>query len=110
MQNWVISFNAKELKVKLLKRQLRRIIREAIAQATEETSQGESDALRVWLNFANRNGLERAEDNEGQIIFYHELHHSPVDRAIKNTARDMGARDILADYANDRIIIHTGEY
>lgn len=38
MQNWVISFNVKELKMKLLKRQLRRIIREAHAKGVSKES------------------------------------------------------------------------
>ena len=74
MQNWAISFNAKELKMKLLKRQLRRIIKEEKAKLLREQPgpppaaeltgmeiQPSIDAIEDILNGLYDDGLENSD-------------------------------------------------
>ena len=85
--------------MKITKRQLKRIIREALA--------GPPQTVEEWMYWGGEFGLSAEEDNDGQTMFY--LSHDHPDRArVAAEAMKAGA-SLDTDYAGNDMI-YTGVY
>jgi hypothetical protein len=85
--------------MKITKRQLRRIIREALA--------GPPQTVEEWMYWGGEFGLSAEEDNDGQTVFY--LSADQPDRTkIAAEAVKAGAQVDTDNDGND--IIYTGIY
>ena len=125
--------------MRLTKRQLRRIIKEALGdrgdlpkkrqskigmQGPEDLPYGDVTSskkalqsakpmydpdVQQWQEWAEGYGLQEEEDNEGQLIFYFDI-NDDVDGTIVNEAEIMGG-DVQSTGSYDgNMIIYTGVY
>ena len=111
----------RENKMKITKRQLRRIIKEAMgAQIGANTGRvaksmagGQlplSRKAKQWLSWGEGYGLNPEEDNEGQLLFFFDL-NDDVDGSIAREAERMGGDLQPAGQVPDgNMVIYTGEY
>ncbi len=107
--------------MKITRRQLRRIISEAMsAQIAANTGRvaksmagGQlplTPKAKKWLAWGEGYGLNPEEDNEGQLLFFFDL-NDDVDGSIAREAERMGGDLQNAGYAQDgNMVIYTGEY
>ena len=84
-------------KVKITKKQLRRIIKEAMAGGTPPPTNS-----REWMEWGISHGLDANLDRSGQVVFY------TADRIIASDAYDVGA-DVQEDNMG-QFVIYTGAY
>lgn len=112
-------------KMKITRKQLRRIIKEAmfdsnqgakIAATTGRVAKSMPGALPVsrktkeWLAWGEGYGLSPEEDNEGQLLFYFDL-NDDVDGSIAREAESMGGDLQSAGMTPDgNMVVYTGEY
>ena len=82
--------------MKITKRQLRRIIKEAMAGGTPPTNS------REWMEWGISHGLDANLDRSGQVVFYTD------DRVVADAAAAVGA-DIERDNMGQHVI-YTGAY
>lgn len=92
--------------MKITRRQLRKIIKEAMAGNSLPMSR----KAQEWLTWGEGYGLQPEEDNEGQLLFYFNL-NDDVDGTMAREAEAMGG-SIESSYMDDsgNVMVYTGEY
>lgn len=107
--------------MKITRRQIRKIIKEAMGDtgappyndslADLRDGSFSAKAQQKWLAWGEGYGLQQEEDNEGQIIFYFDIGQD-VDGTIAKEAEMMGGSVEPAGYYSDdgNMVIYTDEY